>query len=61
MEGWSPKAPTTFTDEELVVRLAATRDDPSKRGGNWWTFFSNLPLPERERLEREANALPPSG
>lgn len=49
--GWTPKTKTVFTDEELVRHLRETLHDPSRRSGNWWTFFSALPEPERRRLE----------
>ncbi len=54
LEGWSPVQKTSFTDEQIVWALAATRGKPEERVGNLWTFFSNLPAPERERLEGEA-------
>jgi hypothetical protein len=46
----------SFTDEELVAQLAATHDRPEARAGNWFTFFTNLPIPERDRLEALAVA-----
>lgn len=51
---WSPVVKTSFSDEELVAALAATRDEREKRVGNMWTFFEALPRPERERLEQLA-------
>src|SRR5687767_8841782 len=53
---WSPKLRVSFTDEELVAQLAATHDLPEQRAGNWFTFFSNLPIPERDRLAAIAAA-----
>src|SRR5215208_1278573 len=53
---WSPRLRVSFTDEELVAQLAATHDRPEQRTGNWFTFFSNLPIPERDRLAALAAA-----
>ena len=53
---WSPRLRVSFTDEELVAHLAATHDRPEQRAGNWFTFFSNLPIPERDRLSALAAA-----
>ena len=52
---WSPRVKICFTDEELVQNLVLTHDRPERRAGNWWTFFSHLCRPERDRLEREAS------
>ncbi len=51
---WSPAPKIVFSDEELIDGLAASRDRPEARVGNWWTFFSTLPRPEQLRLEAEA-------
>ena len=58
---WSPKAKVVFSDEEIVRTLAATRDAPEHRNGNWYTFFCSLPKPERDRLEQEAEKMKPQG
>lgn len=51
MEG---KYRTSFTDEELIAALRASPDEEQRRNGNLWTFFYNLPTPERTRLEQLA-------
>jgi hypothetical protein len=53
---WSPKLRVSFTDDELVAKLAATLSRPEERTGNWFTFYSNLPVPERGRLDALASA-----
>ena len=53
---WSPRLKTSFSDEELIEQLAATEARPERRVGNWWTFFSNLPRPEQDRLQQEAQS-----
>ena len=53
---WSPKAKVVFTDAELVAALRASKDVPGQRTGNWFAFFSALPKPEQERLEKAANS-----
>jgi hypothetical protein len=61
---WSPKLRVSFTDDELVAKLAATHSRPEERTGNWFTFYSNLPVPERGRLDAlaaaKAGAPPPA-
>jgi hypothetical protein len=52
---WSPKVKISFTEEELVQHLNATRDSVERRGGNWWTFFNHLDHPEQARLLRTAD------
>lgn len=51
LDSWTPKTKTVFSDDELVRHLRETLGDESRRSGNWWTFFSALPEPERRRLE----------
>jgi hypothetical protein len=61
---WSPRLRVSFTDDELVTKLAATHSRPEERTDNWFTFYSNLPAPERARLDAlaavKAGAPPPA-
>ncbi len=54
LEGWQPMKKVVFSDEELVEHLRRTADEPEERAANWWTFYSALPKPERDRLAAEA-------
>ena len=47
-----------FTDEELVQHLRRTADQPAEPAENWWTFYSALPRPERDRLAAQATRPP---
>jgi hypothetical protein len=54
LAGWSPKKRVVFTDEELIERLRRAADAPAEPAANWYTFYSALPKPERDRLAAEA-------
>ena len=54
LDGWSPKKKVVFTDDELVEHLRRTADQPAQPAENWWTFYSALPQPERDRLAAAA-------
>lgn len=41
-----------FDDGEIIDALCRT--PPDQRRGNLWTFYDNLPRPERERLAQAA-------
>lgn len=58
LEGWSPKLKVVFTDEELIEHLRRTANAPAEPAANWYTFYSALPQPERDRLAAEAGRLP---
>lgn len=41
-----------YEDDEIIDALQLT--PPEQRRGNLWTFYENLPRPERDRLAHEA-------
>jgi hypothetical protein len=51
---WHPAQQVVFSDAEIIAALRETRNDPSQRSGNLWSFYSGLPRPEQMRLEAEA-------
>ena len=60
MDGGSPKKKGVFSDGERIEPLPRTAAAPAEPAANWYTFYSALPKPERDRLAAEAARLPNS-
>jgi hypothetical protein len=54
LEGWTPKKQIVYSDDELIRHLRLVAGRATEPTENWWTFYSSLPKPERDRLAAEA-------